>query len=163
MWKRFLLKLSYSVEIGAYLAYVGHTAVTGDREIGRIAREELRHMVMLKRIMAAEGTAPSFAFNLIFFLIGSSIKATCFVVPKVLLDPIAAFLEIINVVNYGYMSRLMPEYAEQLNEMQRNEEEHGLYFKTRGKGYRLSIKRSQDEGMYVGPQDPEVWHEQAKD
>ena len=128
--KLLLLKLSYAIEIGAYLAYTGHYKVTNDKEIRRIAREELRHMVMIKRILASYNTTPNKLFNLKFLAVGNTIKYSCYILPKWFLNWGAGLLEILNVVNYNHMAKMFPEFEKEFKEMQRNEEEHEQYFKS---------------------------------
>lgn len=126
--KNFLLQLAYSIEIGAYLAYSGHGKVVNDPQIRRIASEELRHMIMLKRMMVERKTGSNVILNTGFFLVGSTIKALCHIAPKPLLAPVAGFMEKINVMNYGYMAVIFPEFRDKFLAMKTSEEKHEAYF-----------------------------------
>lgn len=124
-----MLKLSFAIEIGAYLAYVGHFGVSKDPEVKRIAREELEHMVYLKRMLASYKSEPSPVMNFGFLLIGTTIKYTCYITPKFLLDFVASIMEKFNVYNYRYMATVFPQFSSTFTEMQESEEEHERYFK----------------------------------
>ena len=132
--KLFLLKICYSIEIGAYLAYTGHFAVTGDKEIRRISREELRHMVLIDRVLKAYKATPNKLFNTLFLLIGTTVKYSCYISPKIGLNLVASLLEKFNVVSYNYMADKFPEYKDLFIEMQENEHEHEIYFASLIKG-----------------------------
>src|SRR5262245_8650688 len=93
----FLLQFCYALEIGAYLAYTGHYDVTLDNEVKRIAKEELRHMVYLKWMLINEGTKPDPLLNVMFLLIGYTIKYLCHVFPVSMLDSVACSMEKLNV------------------------------------------------------------------
>ena len=128
--KIFMLKLAFAIEIGAYLAYVGHFNVSQDPEVKRIAKEELRHMVYLKWMLAYYKSEPSLILNAGFLIIGTTIKYMCYLTPKFLLDYVACIMEKMNVYNYGKMSKVFPHFYLTFIEMQESEEEHERYFKT---------------------------------
>jgi len=127
--KIYMLKIFYAIEIGAYLAYMGHYKVSGDKEVRRIAREELRHMIVLKRLLKHYKQKPDSRFNGVFFVIGTTIRHLCRIFPGKALNIVAAFLERINVVNYRYAAKKFPHFAFVFDAMQENEEEHERYFK----------------------------------
>lgn len=126
--KIFLLKLSYAIEIGAHLAYVGHYGVTKDPNVKRIARDELKHMVYLKWMLAYYKKKPSFILNAMFFMVGTCIKYTCYVTPPPLLNKVACLMEKFNVYNYGKMIEIFPHFTVPLWEMEESEKEHEKYF-----------------------------------
>lgn len=126
-----LLKFCYSIEIGAYLAYRGHFLVTKDSEVKRIAREELTHMVLISRVLHSYQTTPNAFFNFLFYVLGHSILALCYLTPHSALDFVASILEKMNVVSYNYMAKAFPEFREVFEEMQKNELEHEEYFHNR--------------------------------
>ena len=123
-----LLKLSYAIEIGAYLAYIGHYKRSNDFRVKCIALEELRHMIMIRDILQDHNTTPSKFFNSVFFVIGMIIKHLCRITPKRLLNLVAGVLEIFNVVNYNYLGRKFPDHYYEFTEMAECEYEHEVYF-----------------------------------
>lgn len=124
----FLLKLAYAIEIGAYLAYVGHYHKSRNLKVKLIAMEELRHMIYLKQILLDFNTYPSFCLSLGFFAIGSVIRHLCKITPLRLLNLVAGSLEILNVINYNYLSKLFPGYESTFAEMAAAEKNHEEYF-----------------------------------
>jgi rubrerythrin len=128
--KFIFLRFCYGVEIGAYLAYVGHYEASGDRFIKSIKRDELRHMVMIKRVLAAHGRKPSLLFNIPFLIIGNIIRLTCKITPLVLLDGVAQIMEVFNIISYDIMAKSFPKYKQLFNEMEQNEKDHEIYLST---------------------------------
>lgn len=126
--KYWLLKFCYGVEIGAYWAYRGHHKVTNDKEVLRIAHEELSHMVLIKRVLSKTNHKPFWGFNLLFFLIGKTVYGLCFISPVIALNLVAGFLEKLNVISYTTMAKLFPEDKLLFQAMQENEQEHEVYF-----------------------------------
>lgn len=124
-----ILKFCFAVEIGAYLAYVGHYKASNDRKIKSIMRDELTHMVNIKRVLSSMGQKPTVIFNLPFLCIGHIIRVTCSITPKPLLDFVARIMEKFNVVSYDYMAKSFPEHKEIFLEMSQNELDHEIYFK----------------------------------
>lgn len=131
-----LLKFCFGVEIGAYLAYKGHYAATQDKNVRRIAREELKHMVMIRHILKCYGHQPNKFVNLAFLLIGHTVRLTCKITPKPMLSLVAGVLEKFNVVTYTKMAELFPLFKPEFIEMQDNEQEHEDYFLRRNYGER---------------------------
>jgi demethoxyubiquinone hydroxylase (CLK1/Coq7/Cat5 family) len=123
-----LLKFCYAVEIGAYLAYVGHYKVTSDKQVKLISKDELGHMVQLQRIMTQRNTNPSFLFNVIFYVLGKCIQKTCLITPRFLLNKVAKVMELFNIFSYSRMAKLLPEYSSVFQEMELNETQHSNYF-----------------------------------
>jgi len=125
-----MLKLFYAIEIGAYLAYKGHYEASGNVEIRRISKEELKHMILLKNILDMYGETPNIILNVIFLVIGYNIRLLCKIIPKFLLNRVAESLEVINVINYEYAAKQFPIFKDTFIEMQENEKEHEMYFKS---------------------------------
>lgn len=132
-----LLKFCYAVEIGAYLAYVGHYKASKDSVIKSIKRDELVHMVNIRKVLVCYSHAPNLVFNLAFFMIGSIIKVLCSVTPLVLLDGVAQIMEVFNIISYDLMAKLFPEHKEIFNDMEESEREHEIYLSTFPKYGRL--------------------------
>lgn len=124
-----LLKFCFAVEIGAYLAYVGHYRSSKDKKIKSIMRDELSHMVYIKRVLASYDEKPTAVFSLPFLIIGHMIRLTCRITPKPMLDFVARIMEKFNVVSYDYMAKAFPEHSETFLGMMQNEYEHEIYFK----------------------------------
>lgn len=127
--KYLFLQFCYAVEIGAHLAYVGHYRRSGDPEIRRIANDELRHMVFLKKILALYGKKPLPVFNAAFFLIGNVIQRFCYVSPLFLLDSVARIMEKFALFSYNTASDLFPQHNVGFDDMYAQEAEHEEYFK----------------------------------
>lgn len=132
-----LLKFCHGVEIGAYWAYQGHYRVTQDPQIRKISKEELKHMVLIRRVLISYGTKPNIFFNAGFYVIGKIVFRLCFLTPHLALDLVAGFLEKLNIVSYFYMAQKFPEYASLFEEMQANEASHEEYFLRRDKVLKL--------------------------
>jgi hypothetical protein len=128
--KIFMLKLSFAIEIGAYLAYTGHFSVSKDPEVKRIAREELRHMVYLKWMLNYYKSKPSLILNAGFLIVGTTIKYLCYITPKPMLNYVACIMEKINVYNYNNMANIFPHFYPTFWKMEESEREHERYFKT---------------------------------
>lgn len=126
LWK---LKLAYAIEIGAYLAYTGHYKRSKKKDVLSVARDELIHMIVLKRILAKHNDSPSRVFNMMFLVIGHFIKLACAICPIELLDRIAGIMEVFNVGNYHKLAFEFPKYARVLHNMAFCEYRHELYFK----------------------------------
>lgn len=145
MTRELLLKFCYGVEIGAYLAYQGHYAATGDKNVRRIAREELKHMVMIRHILNCYHHQPNKYINFFFLVVGHTVRVMCKVTPKPMLSLVAGILEKFNVVSYSKMAEYYPLFKDEFAEMQANEQEHEDYFlgvKRDAKGLRISQSES---------------------
>jgi len=107
---------------------VGHFNVTKDPEVKRIAGEELRHMVYLKWMLAFYNKKPSLLLNIMFLMIGTTIKYLCHITPKPMLDYVACIMEKINVYNYRHMADMFPHFYPTFWKMEESEKEHERYF-----------------------------------
>jgi rubrerythrin len=126
-----LLKFNYAVEIGAYLAYRGHYKRTGDISIRHIAREELKHRYILRRILRDHNAKPFWLFNRIFKTIGSVIEQLCRISPLFLLDYVARSMELFAIVNYKYLLDIYPDYDASFRYIIKSEENHKRFFSRR--------------------------------
>lgn len=125
----FLLKFNYGVEIGAKLAYLGHYAATGDKNILNISNEEQAHKDELYKILTGYDEAPSPFINIFFFLVGSSIRYACLISPKSLLNFVAQSMEIFAIFSYKKLAKKYPEFSLTFLEMSEAEDRHRIYFK----------------------------------
>jgi rubrerythrin len=129
--KFLLLRFQYAVEIGAYLAYVGHYEKSKDSVIRRIKHEELRHMIQIKRVLkTCGGRKPWIAFNLVFLIIGNIIRVLCKITPLVILDGVAQLMEVFNIISYDYFAREFPYFRPMFKKMSEQESQHEIYFST---------------------------------
>jgi rubrerythrin len=104
-----------------------------DKNIKRIAVEELKHMVHLKRILAYYDSKPSIILNSVFFTIGHVIQTTCAITPHFMLNKMASILEVFNVVSYSHMKERLPLFAVEFEYMAKQEKEHEDYFNSLNK------------------------------
>lgn len=72
--KHALLKFNHGVEIGAYLAYVGHFKRTNDPKAQEIANEELEHRSELRLTLKYYGEVPSPVIDVFFTVVGKTIQ-----------------------------------------------------------------------------------------
>lgn len=125
------LRFNYAVEIGAYLAYRGHYKKTGDISIRHIAREELKHRCLIRRVLKDHNAKPFWLFNWIFKVIGSVIETLCIISPVFLLDYVAQSMELFAIVNYKFLMEIYPDYDMIFREIIKSEENHKRYFSRR--------------------------------
>jgi len=135
----FLLQLAYSGERGAALAYVGHAASLRDprerTEVRRILRDEVRHRLVLRSMMAELGCAPDPRRERKLDRVGKAISLFCRVGGYFFPMYGAARLENQNIGEYEHAARLavcagqMP-LADQLLELAEVEWDHELFFRS---------------------------------
>jgi rubrerythrin len=132
-----LVRLAYSAERAAALAYQGHAASVQDplekAELKRIEDDEWVHRANLKRMLDKVGRAPSPWLELKYQVIGKLIGFSCHAIGWFMPMYFAGRLESGNVVEYVEMERLaracgMEEEIECIREMARVEKEHEMYF-----------------------------------
>ncbi len=126
--KNTLLSFCYAVEIGAQLAYEGHYKVTKDKKVKQISKDEIRHQLILFEMLKERGSYPNALFNLCFIIIGNIIKELCGYFPRFMLNKVANIMELFNIFSYSQMAKIFPEYRDTFLEMQKNEQEHSVYF-----------------------------------
>lgn len=106
-----LLRLAFSAERAAELAYRGHAASLRDpaerREIIAIADEEVAHRANARRMMDALGIRPSRWLEFKYAAIGRGIGASCHVIGWFMPMYFAGRLESGNVEEYLRMSLLI--------------------------------------------------------
>ena len=141
-----LLRMAYSAELAAYIAYHGHQrAVSSPAEkiaIRRIGREELRHRRRVGVILRALGSAPSPLRDFGMSWVGRTIWLTCFLTGWFVPMYGAARLERNNIGEYVTaahlaVAALCPEHVESLIEMAEVEWDHEAYFHARARESRL--------------------------
>lgn len=127
--KHFWIKFNHGVEIGAYLAYVGHAKRTNDGRIWEISREELYHRAGLVNILEDFNESPCYLIDSVFRVVGTTIGFSCRFAPLWSLDLVARVMECFAIFNYNKLAIMYPKYAESFLFMSRTEKEHELYFK----------------------------------
>lgn len=128
--KCFFIKFNHGVEIGAYMAYVGHHQVTQDPNIAQICKDELEHRQQLKDILSYYNQKPSKIIDGVFFGIGWTIQRLCHYSPKFMLDRVARLLEMFAVFNYKRLAERYPTFWTEFTIMGWTEDRHAEYFKT---------------------------------
>lgn len=132
-----LLRLAYSAERAAALAYVGHADAVRDPEaklaIRQIELDEWRHRDSVLAIMTQYGIAPSGWYEFQFAVIGRFLSASCHLIGWFMPYYFAGRLESGNVCEYFVMQRYFHElgitaHDETLHEMGLKEKEHEEYF-----------------------------------
>lgn len=139
-----LLRLAYSAEHAATLAYLGHAASLRDpaerAAVLAIAAEEVQHRAHLDRMMRRIGIRPSRWLELKYRLIGSGISCSCHVIGWFMPMYFAGRLESGNVVEYVRMAELIAgtpladEHA-CVWEMAVVEKRHEIWFRERIAGH----------------------------
>ncbi|MFM8287854.1 MAG: ferritin-like domain-containing protein [Planctomycetaceae bacterium] len=141
-----LLKLAYSAERAAALAYIGHANSVRDpvakAAIRQIELDEWRHRETVLGLMNQYGIAPSRYFEIQFFLIGRVLSLSCHLIGWFMPYYFAGRLESGNVCEYFIMQRYFHElgitaHDEVLQEMGIKEKEHEVYFQESLKNSRL--------------------------
>jgi hypothetical protein len=132
-----LLRLAYSAELAAYIAYHGHARSVRDprekAEIRRIGRQELHHRRLVRDMLVALGAAPSPRLERKYRWIGRAIWLSCFVGGWFVPMYGAARLERGNIEEYVTAARLAaaagrPEFVDDCLEMAEVEWDHEAYF-----------------------------------
>jgi hypothetical protein len=135
-----LLRLAYSAELAAALAYGGHRRSLADPvqagEVERIEVEELDHRARIARMITTLGARPSIGFELLYRVIGTTISVLCLVGGWFIPMYGAGVLESRNVTPYERAARLSvvaahPEFVEEFLAMAEIEWDHELYFRVR--------------------------------
>jgi rubrerythrin len=141
-----LLRLAYSAELGAYIAYHGHERSLADpierRELRRIGRQELKHRHRVGRMVRAMGAAPSRWLDFKFRWIGRCIWMYCFVGGWFTPMYGAGRLERRNIREYEEAARLAAEsgwagFCDELIEMAEVEWDHERYFHSKARSHWL--------------------------
>jgi rubrerythrin len=131
------LRLSYSSELGAAVAYNGHAKSVrsaADREaILQISAEEHQHREQLLTIMSVRKLPPWFILERVFWLIGSTIGFGCAVWGEWASAYGASLFEINGVSEYKRMAKMAErlgdhELVQVMNEYAAHERVHHEYF-----------------------------------
>jgi len=135
-----LLRLAFSAELAAALAYGGHRRSLSDAiqaaEIERIRLDEIDHRDRIRGMLERLGSGPNPLLDLVYALIGSTISILCLFGGWFVPMYGAGVLESRNVTPYERAARLAvvvgrPEFVEDLLEMAEVEWDHELYFRVR--------------------------------
>lgn len=126
--KHALLKFNHGVEIGAYLAYVGHFKRTNDPKVQVIANEELEHREELRLTLKYYGEVPNPVIDRFFTIVGTCIQIACKFSPRFMLNFVATSMELFAVVNYSYLSVLYNDFHYSFKRMAETEMQHQKYF-----------------------------------
>lgn len=128
--KHFLLKFNHGVEIGAYLAYLGHADRTLDHNIYKITRDELRHRHTLSEMLKELGEEPNPIIDGVFTVVGSTIRWLCKFFPIRSLTFVARSMELFAIFSYSKLALRYPRWKEDFEYMAWNEKTHEAYFRT---------------------------------
>lgn len=103
------LQKAYAGEVAAYHAYEGHWRSVKDpvvaKHIRAIQRQELQHIAEIKRSLKELGGNPNWVLIYLFWVIGKTVSALCYVSGQKLPMLGAAFIEYIGETNYRKMSK----------------------------------------------------------
>jgi rubrerythrin len=141
-----LLRLAYSAERAAYIAYRGHERSVRDpvekADIRRIGRQELHHRKVVGEILAALGGAPSPRRERLMPWVGRAIWLSCVAFPRFVAMYGAGRLERDNIDQYVTAARLSiaagrPEFVDACLEMAEVEWDHERYFHAKARESRL--------------------------
>lgn len=122
------IKFNHGVEIGARLAYLGHYRATKDKNVLKIANDELDHRTDLLLILQECGTQPSDIIDGVFTLIGTGVYWACQVSPRWALNRVATLLEVFAIFSYRKLAKWYPQYKTTFLMMATTEDEHRRYF-----------------------------------
>ena len=125
-----MLKFTHGVEIGAYLAYLGHYSRTKDPEVLKIAYEEDLHKKQLKIILRTYKSSTNPIIDFIFYAIGNMVRYLCYISPVFLLNKVATVLEVFAIYSYRELAKEFQDSKEILLEMGKTEERHKEYFRS---------------------------------
>jgi rubrerythrin len=141
-----LLRLAYSAERAAYIAYLGHERSVRDpaekAEIRRIGRQELHHRRLVGEILAALGGAPSPRRERWMPWVGRAIWLSCFLFGRFVPMYGAGRLERDNIDQYVAAAHLAvaagrPEFAGACLDMAEVEWDHERCFHAKARASRL--------------------------
>jgi rubrerythrin len=144
-----ILRLAYSGELAAALAYRGHWRSLSDpaerAQIRQIEQEEWRHRDQVGGMLAAIGMAPSAARERRAAAIGRALALLCHVTGWLAPMYGAGRLERRNIVEYETAARLAvragrPEFVDCLLTMAEVEWDHEQYFRSRVLTHRLASR-----------------------
>jgi rubrerythrin len=139
----FMLRLSYSSELGAATAYRGHAANVrseADRAaVQQVHEDELRHRADLKAIMDARGVGVWWPFEWFFLALGTSVAFGCRFWGDWASATGAAMFEVNGVSEYQRLAALAarlgePALVEKFGHMEVQERDHRDLFRAMASG-----------------------------
>lgn len=141
-----LLRLAYSGELAAALAYSGHWRSLRDpaerATIQKIEKEELEHRATVGEMLKALDEKPQLWRECMMWTVGRTVAAACFVIGYFLPMYFAGKLEHANVMEYEGaaehakhlgLDRFIPE----LHHMSATEREHEVFFSSKALSHPL--------------------------
>ncbi|MBI3633078.1 MAG: demethoxyubiquinone hydroxylase family protein [Candidatus Vogelbacteria bacterium] len=137
-----LLRLAYSGELAAVLAYEGHLMAVFDkqekRDIRKIQNDEVEHRNRVKYILNQLGERPSLIREIVMWCIGSTVGLVCLLTKYFPMSWFFAMygagkLEANNILEYSHAAEFavragMPHLVPDLMGMSNTEREHEEYF-----------------------------------
>jgi len=141
-----LLRLAYSAERAAYIAYLGHERVVRDpvekAAIRRIGRQELHHRKLVGELLAALGAMPSARRERWMPWVGRAIWLSCLLFGRFVANYGAGRLERDNIDQYVTAARLAvaagrPEFVDACLDMAEVEWDHERHLHEKARGSRL--------------------------
>ncbi len=141
-----LLRMAYSGELAAALAYGGHWRSLKDpaerATVQKIEREELEHRATVGEMLAALNEKPQLWRECMMWMIGQSVSIACFLIGYFLPMYFAGKLEHANVMEYEgaaeHASHLgLERFIPQLHEMSKTEREHEVFFSSKALNHPL--------------------------
>ncbi len=141
-----LLRMAYSGELAAALAYGGHWRSLRDpaerATVQKIEREELEHRQTVGEMLAALDEKPQFWRECMMWTIGRSVAVACFIIGYFLPMYFAGKLEHANVMEYEGAAEHarhlgLDRFIPQLHQMSATEREHEVFFSSRALNHPL--------------------------
>lgn len=135
-----LLRMAYSGELAAALAYAGHWRSLKEPDervtVQKIEREELEHRATVGEMLEALNEKPQLWRECMMWTIGQSVSLACFVIGYFLPMYFAGKLEHANVMEYEgaaeHAKHLgLERFIPQLHEMSATEREHEVFFSSK--------------------------------
>ena len=131
------LRLSYSSELGAALAYRAHArnvrSPADQSAIRQIETDEREHREQLLAILSARGLRPWFPLEWLFWLIGSTVGLGCTVWGEWASAFGASLFEVNGISEYKRLATIARRVGDDelvltMNEFAEHEREHQVYF-----------------------------------
>jgi rubrerythrin len=131
------LKMAYSGEMAAALAYIGHAGALKNtaeiQAVNQIEQDEWNHRSHLLEMMNEYGISASKYYEIKFYLIGKIIGLSCYFIGRFMPYFFAGKLESGNVCEYFVMMKYfnsigIHKHDQLLYEMGIKEKEHEVYF-----------------------------------
>jgi rubrerythrin len=142
-WLGFMLRLSYSSELGAATAYAGHArhiAIAAHRaHVEQVRRDELHHRDQLREMLDARGLRPWWVLEVFFWMVGSTVAFGCRFWGDWASATGASMFEVNGVAEYDRLAALArradePELVACFELMARQEQAHRDLFQEMARG-----------------------------